>query len=147
MASFNTKSIFSSYTIAYPEVSTMRLLIGIMLLSLIVGIAASAQSGNSTGQGIILGSIAKNITNQTNNTSINQTNITKQMNGTNQTNIPVITKSVMVGNGVNRSAMAAPSKHTFKTSPVSSPGNEAAPLGEGMAMETPSRASFDSFVI
>jgi hypothetical protein len=146
MASFNTKSIFRSYAIAYPEVSTMRLLIGIMLLLLIIGIAASTQSGNSTGKGIILSSIAKNITNQT-NTSINQTNITKQMNSTNQTNISVITKSVLAGNGVNRSAMATLSKPTFKTSPVSSPGNEAAPLGEGMAMETPSRASFDSSVI
>jgi hypothetical protein len=41
----------------------MRLLIGIMLLLTIVGIAASVQSGNSTGKSIIQGDIAKNVTN------------------------------------------------------------------------------------
>jgi hypothetical protein len=96
----------------------MRLLIGIMLLLLIVGIAASVQSGNSTGKSI-----------------------------SNQTNISISTRSVLGANGINRSAMAAPSKATFETSPVSSPGNAAAPLGEGMAMETPGQASFDSYVV
>jgi len=124
----------------------MRLLIGIMLLLLIVGIAASLQSGNSTGKSIIPSSIANNVTNQTNN-SLNQTNITNRMNISNQTNISISTRSVLGANGINRSAMAAPSKATFETSPVSSPGNAAAPLGEGMAMETPGQASFDSYVV
>jgi hypothetical protein len=124
----------------------MRLLIDIMLLLLIVGIAASVQSGNSTGNSIIPIGIAKNVTNQTNN-SINQTNITNRMNSSNQTNISVVTRSVLGGNGVNKSAIATTSKTTFETSPVSSPGNAAAPLGEGMAMETPGQASFDSYVV
>jgi hypothetical protein len=124
----------------------MRLLIGIMLLLLIVGIAASVQSGNSTDKSMRPSGIAKNITNQTNN-SINQTNITNRMNSSNQTNISGIARSVLGGNGINRSAMLTPSKAAFETNPVGSPGNAAAPLGEGMAMETPSQASFDSFVI
>ena len=112
----------------------MRLLIGIMLLLLIVGIAASVQSGNSTGENMIPSGIAKNVTNQTNN-SINQTNISS------------IARPVLGGNGINRSAMLTQSKAAFETSPVSSPGNAAAPLGEGMAMETPGQAAFDSYVI
>ena len=124
----------------------MRLQIGIMLLLLIIGIAASVQSDSSTGKSIIPSSIAKDVTNQT-NSSINQTNITNRMNNSNQTNISVITGSVPGGNGINRSAVIAISKTTFETSPVSSPGNAAAPLGEGMAMETPNQASFDSSVI
>jgi hypothetical protein len=94
----------------------MRLLISIMLLLLIVGIATSAQSGNSTGKSIIPGGIAKNITNQTNN-SINQTNITNRMNSSDQTNISVIRGSVLGSNGTNRSAMATPSKAAFESSP------------------------------
>lgn len=124
----------------------MRSPIGIILLLLIIGIAASVTSGNSTGKGIIPSGIAKNITNQT-TTSINQTNITNRMNGSEQTNISVITRLVPGGNSINGSAMAKPSKATFKTSPVSSSGNPAAPLGEGKSMETPSQASFDSSVI
>ena len=124
----------------------MRLLIGIMLLSLIVGIAASVQSGNSTGTSMIPSGIAKNVTNQTNN-SINQTNITNRMNSSNQTNISSIARPVLGGNGINRSVMVIPSKAAFETNPVSSTGNAAAPLGEGRAMETPGQAAFDSYVI
>ena len=124
----------------------MRLLISIMLLLLIVGIATSAQSGNSTGKSIIPGGIAKNITNQTNN-SINQTNITNRMNSSDQTNISVIRGSILGSNGINRSAMATPSKAAFESSPLSSPGNAAVRVGEGSAMETPAQASFNSYVI
>jgi hypothetical protein len=124
----------------------MRLLISIMLLILIIGIAASVQSGNSTGKSIIPSGIAKNVTNQS-NTSINQTNITNRMNSSNQTNVSAIARSVPGSNGINRTAMATPSKAAFESEPVSSPGNAAAPLGEGTAMETPGQASFDSYVI
>jgi hypothetical protein len=122
----------------------MRLLISTMLLLLIVGIAASVQSGNSTGKNIMSGGVSKNFTNQTNN-SINQTNITNRMNSSNQTNISVVRRSVLGGNGINRSAMVA-SSNPFGSNPASSTGNAAAPLGEGMAMETPAQAAFGSYV-
>ena len=110
----------------------MRLLIGAMLLLLIVGIAASVQSGNSSGKSIIPS--AKNVTNQTNN-SINQTNTS------------VITKSILGGNGINRSAMPSPSKAAFESEPLSSAGNAAIQVGEGPVMETPFQSAFDSYVI
>ena len=106
----------------------MRLLIGVMLLLLIVGIAASVQSGNYTDKSILPSGIATNITNQTNtsinqtNSSINQTNITNRMNISNQTNISGKAKSILGGNGINRTAMATPSKAAFRSEPVSFPG-------------------------
>lgn len=124
----------------------MRLLISVMLLLLIVGIAASVQSGNSTDKSVIPSGIAKNITNQT-NTSINQTNITNRMNSSNQTNISVKTKSILGGNGINRTAMATPSKAAFQSEPVSFPGYAADRPGEGPVMGTPSQAAFDAYVI
>jgi len=122
----------------------MRLLIGAMLLLLIVGIAAPAQSGNSSGKSII--PCAKNVTNQTNN-STNQTNITNRMNSSNQTNTSVITKSILGGNGINRSAMASPTKAAFESEPLSSAGNAAIRVGAGPVMETPFQSAFDSYVI
>ena len=59
----------------------MRLLIGVMLLLLIIGLAESIQEGAKTGKMIFLGSLSKNamgqanISNETNITN-NQTNIT-----------------------------------------------------------------------
>ena len=123
----------------------MRSLIGMMLLLLIVGITVSVQPDNSTGKGIIPSGIAKNITNQSNK-SINQTNLTKRMNSSNQTTISV-SRSILGNNGISRSAMARPSKAAFVTNPVGSSVNSTSPLGEGMAMETPSQASFESSVI
>jgi hypothetical protein len=123
----------------------MRLLVGFVLLSLIVGIAASVQSVNSTNKSIISSVIARNVTNQTNN-PINQTNITNRMNSSNQTNISVVARSVL-SNGINRSAMATPSKAAFESEPVSSAGGAAVRVGEGPVMGTPSQASFDSYVI
>lgn len=124
----------------------MRLLIGVMLLLLIVGMAASVQSDNSTGNNTISGGIVKNITNQT-NTSINQTNITNRINISNQTNISVKSKLILGSNGINRTAMATPSKVAFQSEPVSFPGYAADRPGEGPVMETPSRAAFDAYVI
>lgn len=124
----------------------MRLLIGVMLSLLIVGVAASVQSGNSTGNSTILIGIAKNITNQT-NTSINQTNITNRINITNQTIISVKAKSILGDNGINRTAMATPSKVAFQSEPVSFPGYAADRPGEGPVMGTPSQAAFDAYVI
>jgi len=117
----------------------MRLLIGAMLLLLIVGIAATAQSGNSSGKSII--PCAKNIT------ITNQTNIANRMNSSNQTNTSVITKSILGGNGINRSAMASPSKAAFESDPLSSAGNAAIRVGQGPVMETPFQSAFDSYVI
>lgn len=124
----------------------MRLLIGAMLSLLIVGVTASVQSGNSTGNSTILSGIAKDITNQT-NTSINQTNITNRINITNQTIISVKAKSILGDNGINRTAMATPSKVAFQSEPVSFPGYAADRPGEGPVMGTPSQAAFDAYVI
>jgi hypothetical protein len=123
----------------------MRLVISIMLLLLIVGIAASVQSDNSTSKSIVPGGIAKNATNQTNN-SINQTNSTNRMNSSNQTNIS-LSRSVLGSNGINRSAMATPSKAAFESEPVSFRANATVPSGKDSTMETPAQASFDSYVI
>jgi hypothetical protein len=118
-----------------------------MLLLLIVGIAASVQSGNSTDKSIIPSGIAMNIINQT-NTSINQTNTSiNQTNITNQTNISGKAKSILGGNGINRTAMATPSKAAFRSEPVSFPGYAADRPGEGPVMGTPSQAAFDAYVI
>ena len=108
----------------------MRLLIGIMLLLLIVGIAASVQSDNSRGKSIIPNGIAKNVTNQT-NSSINQTNITNQINSSNRTNISIIRRSVLGSNGINRTAMVTPSQAAFESEPLSSAGNAAIRVGRG----------------
>jgi len=117
-----------------------------MLLLLIVGIAASVQPGNSTGKSIIPGGIAKNVTNQMNN-SINQTNITNQINSSNRTNISIIRRSVLGSNGINRTAMATPSKAAFESEPVSFRANATVPSGKDSTMETPAQASFDSYVV
>ena len=92
----------------------MRLLIGIMLSLLIVSIAASVQSGNSTGKSMIPSGIAKNITNQTN--VINLTNVTKQMNITNQTqmNISGLQRPFSQAD-VNESRMETPSQADFQS--------------------------------
>lgn len=124
----------------------MRLIIGIMFLLLVVGIATSVQSGNFTGKSTIQGDLAKNITNQTNN-SINQTNITSRMNSSNQTNITIISKPFPGSNGINRSAMETPLKAAFDSEPVSSPGYSAVRAGEGPVMGTPSQSAFESYVI
>lgn len=124
----------------------MRLIIGILFLLLVVGIATSVQSGNSTGNGTIQDDLAKNITNQTKN-SINQSNITSRMNNSNQTNITVISKPFPGSNGINRSAMETPLKAAFDSEPVSSPGYSAVRAGEGPVMGTPSQSAFESYVI
>ncbi len=121
----------------------MRLLIGIMLSLTIVGIAASVQSGNSTGKSIIQGDIAKNVTIKMNN-SINQTNITNKINSSNRTNISVIRRSVLGSNGINSSTMATPSKAAFESEPVSFRANATDQSGEGSTMATPSKAAFES---
>jgi hypothetical protein len=81
------------------------------------------------------------------NNSINQTNITNKINSSNRTNISVIRRSVLGSNGINRSAMATPSKAAFESEPVSFRANATVQSGEGSTMETPAHASFDSYVI
>jgi hypothetical protein len=79
------------------------------------------------------------------NNSINQTNITNQMNSSNETDISGIKRSVLGSNGMNRTTMPTPLKAQFESEPVSFTGNATAV--DGSAMETPSKAAFSSYVI
>jgi hypothetical protein len=56
----------------------MKLLIGIILFLMVLGLAESVQLGGTSGRALSLGSV-----------SANQTNITNQTNVSNQTAIPV----------------------------------------------------------
>lgn len=71
----------------------MRLLIGIMLLLLIIGLAESIQEGGTTGKVILLGSLSKNALSQTNGP--NDSNITNQTNITNQSSKTIAIKNPM----------------------------------------------------
>jgi hypothetical protein len=119
----------------------MRLLIGILFLIVCIGIAVSVPLDNSTEKGNVqsltgLTSITTNITDQTNE-AINQTNITNQKNNSNKTNIFVVSKSTLNGNGLfDRPGMQTPSQAAFKFG-----------VGVGIsnsAMETPSQSAFGS---
>ena len=122
----------------------MKLLVAIMFLLLFIGIATSAQQGNSSGKSIIPGSISRNITNQSNN-SINQTNITILMNSSNQTNTTT-PRSVLSSNGIIRLDTPTPLKAAFESEPQSSPGSAVDRVGEGAIMGTPSHSAFESSV-
>jgi len=120
----------------------MKLLIGIVFLLLVIGIATSVP-GNSSRKSIIPVSIARNITNQMNN-SINQTNITIRMNSSNLTN--TTTPRILSSNGVIRLDTAIPLKAAFESEPQSSPGSAVDRVAEGAVMGTPSQAAFESSV-
>jgi hypothetical protein len=70
----------------------MKLLIGIVLILMVVGLAGSTQLGSGTGKIILLGSMSKNALNMPENVLgqeniSNQTSVTNQTNITNETNI------------------------------------------------------------
>jgi hypothetical protein len=71
----------------------MRLLIGVMLLLLIIGLAESIQEGATTGKVILLGSLSKNAMSQANVS--NETNITNQTNITNPASKTIAIKNPM----------------------------------------------------
>jgi hypothetical protein len=119
----------------------MRLLIGLLFFIVCIGIAVSVPLDNSTEKGIVQNiTVMKpniaNISDQTNE-SINQINITNQMNNSNKTNIFVISKSTINGNRLfDRPGMQTPSQSAFKFG-----------VGVGIsnsAMETPSQSAFGS---
>ncbi len=71
----------------------MRLLIGIMLLMVFIGLAESIQEGGTTGKVILLGSLSKNALSQTNGS--NDSNITNQTNITDQSSKAIAIKNPM----------------------------------------------------
>jgi hypothetical protein len=71
----------------------MRLLIGVMLLLLIIGLAESIQQGATAGKVILLGSLSKNAMSQANVS--NETNITNQTNITNPASKTIAIKNPM----------------------------------------------------
>lgn len=69
----------------------MRLLMGIMLLLLIIGLAESIQEDATIGKMIFLGSLSKN--------AMSQANISNETNITNQTNITYpVSKAIAIKN-------------------------------------------------
>jgi hypothetical protein len=95
----------------------MRLLIGIMLFLLIIGMAESVQLGGATGKVILLGSLSKNALSQTNIS--NETNITNQTNITNPNSKVIAIKNPM-------SIIPVSNKYRSTTSPNSIQANSIA---------------------
>jgi hypothetical protein len=95
----------------------MRLLIGVMLFLLIIGLAESIHEGGTTGKVILLGSLSKNALSQTNVS--NETNITNQTNIINQINKVIAIKNPM-------STIPVSNKYKSATSPNSIQANSIA---------------------
>jgi hypothetical protein len=89
----------------------MRLLIGIMLLLLIIGLAESIPEGGTTGKAILLGSLSKN--------ALSETNVSNETNITNQTNKVIAIKNPM-------SIIPVSNKYKSATSPNSIQANSIA---------------------
>jgi hypothetical protein len=78
----------------------MRLLVGIILVLMIIGLAQSSQLGGTTGKVILLGGMSKNALSMPHNllspaNTSNQTNITNETNITGQWNALVAIKNPM----------------------------------------------------
>jgi hypothetical protein len=71
----------------------MRMLIYFMVLLMVIGLAGTIQLGGSTEKTIILGSLSKNILNQSN--ASNETNMTNQTNIANQSTTSISIKNPM----------------------------------------------------
>ena len=95
----------------------MKLLICIMLLLLIIGLAESIQEGGPTGKVILLGSLSKNVMNQTNVS--NETNIINQSNITYPNSKVIAIKNPM-------SIIPVSNKYKSATSPNSIQANSIA---------------------
>lgn len=63
----------------------MRVVMGIMVFILIIGLAESVQLGGTAGRAILLGGMSKNALDQAG--VLNQTNVTNETNITNQTTV------------------------------------------------------------
>jgi len=71
----------------------MKLLIGVMVLLMVIGLAGSVQLGGTGGKALLLGSMSKNALNQAN--ALNETNITNQTNLTGQSSSAIAIKNPM----------------------------------------------------
>jgi hypothetical protein len=71
----------------------MRMLIYFVVLLMVIGLAGTIQLGGSTEKTIILGSLSKNVLNQS--YASNETNTTNQTNITNQSTTSIAIKSPM----------------------------------------------------
>lgn len=94
----------------------MRVLMGIVMLILVIGLAESVQLGGSAGRAILLGGMSKNALSQP--SVLNQTNVTNQTNITDQTAIQNSGNSVVA---IGKSMSPVPVTNKYKS--VTMPNN------------------------